>query len=131
MQGWVKRETSYLKGILPETYIFLGGTRCGVHTFLALMPNSSHHMRSLLLACSHTVTNPFPHVLWCTRHVLSHVMTCHTHPVPFIYSGTRDVKYTPSIRRPGMYYALYINTVTTRNTFSLLYKYTLSYLKHA
>ena len=58
MQGWVKRETSYLKGILAETYIFLGGTRCGVHTFLASMPNAAAVMRLLLLACSHTCPDP-------------------------------------------------------------------------
>ena len=38
---------------------------------------------------------PFSHVLWCTcRH--QHVMTCHTHPAPFIYS--EEKRSIPSLR---------------------------------
>ena len=99
-----------------ETYFYLGGARCGVHAYTALMPNSLHHTHSLLLACSHTLPNPFPHVLWCTKHVLSHVMTCQAHPTPYIYSGTREDEALQTFPILGIVHALYIKYATHNTT---------------
>ena len=62
---------------------------------------------------------PFPHVLWCTKHVLSHVMTCQAHPAPYMFYRGREYEAPDAFQALGIRHATYMRTCAHTKTFSL------------